>query len=164
MIKRKIFYSFHFNNDVMRVQQVRNIGVIEGNSPVTPNEWESIKAAGDEEVEKWIDENMNNKSCVVVLIGEETYKRKWVKKEIQKAWSKGKGLVGIYIHNLNCPNTGNCRQGENPFKQFTIDGKDLSSIIKCYNPSSYDAYNSIKNNIDTWIQEAIDIRNNYRKT
>ena len=33
MSQRKIFYSFHFANDVMRVQQVRNMGVVEGNTP-----------------------------------------------------------------------------------------------------------------------------------
>lgn len=38
MPKRQIFYSFHFNNDVMRVQQVRNMGVVEGNVPVSPND------------------------------------------------------------------------------------------------------------------------------
>lgn len=31
--KIPVFYSFHFDNDVMRVQQVRNIGSIEGESP-----------------------------------------------------------------------------------------------------------------------------------
>ena len=40
---RQVFYSFHFNNDVMRVQQIRNIGIIEGNTPVSANEWEEIK-------------------------------------------------------------------------------------------------------------------------
>ncbi len=29
-MKRKVFYSFHFDNDVMRVQQIRNMGVLEG--------------------------------------------------------------------------------------------------------------------------------------
>ena len=33
--KIPVFYSFHFDNDVMRVQQIRNIGSIEGNSPTT---------------------------------------------------------------------------------------------------------------------------------
>lgn len=27
-MKRKVFYSFHFDNDVMRVQQIRNMGVL----------------------------------------------------------------------------------------------------------------------------------------
>ena len=41
--KRQVFYSFHFDNDVFRVQQIRNIGAIEGNTPVSPNEWETVK-------------------------------------------------------------------------------------------------------------------------
>jgi len=32
MVKRQVFYSFHFNNDVIRVQMVRNMGVIESNA------------------------------------------------------------------------------------------------------------------------------------
>ena len=29
MAKRQVFYSFHYANDVMRVQQIRTIGMIE---------------------------------------------------------------------------------------------------------------------------------------
>ena len=108
---RKIFYSFHFDSDVMRVQQVRNMGVVEGNTPVSPNAWEEVKKKGDAAIEKWIDDNMDGKSCVIVLIGEDTHKRKWVKYEIQKAWKENRGLIGIYVHNLNCPNNGKCSKG-----------------------------------------------------
>ena len=47
MAKRQVFYSFHFKNDVMRVQQVRNMGVIEGNEPTSPNNWEELKRKGE---------------------------------------------------------------------------------------------------------------------
>ena len=43
---------------------------------------------------------MRDKSCVIVLIGKKTAKRKWIRYEIKKAWKDGKGVVGIYIHNL----------------------------------------------------------------
>lgn len=36
-------------------------------------------------IEKWIDDNMNYRSCVVVLIGEETANRKWVKHRNSKS-------------------------------------------------------------------------------
>lgn len=39
-MKRQVFYSFHFDNDAMRAQQIRNIGMIEGSEPVSPNNWE----------------------------------------------------------------------------------------------------------------------------
>lgn len=43
MAKRQVFYSFHFDNDVMRVQQIRNMGIVEGDQPVAANEWEQFQ-------------------------------------------------------------------------------------------------------------------------
>ncbi len=159
--KIQIFYSFHFDKDVMRVQQIRNIGTIEGNAPVSVNDWEQVKRGGTKAIENWIDQNMKYKNCVVVLIGEDTADREWVKYEIKKAWSDGRGLVGIYIHNLKCPRNGISQQGKNPFDQFTINGRSMSSIVTCYNPSSYDTYGDIKNNLERLVEEAISVRNNY---
>ncbi len=159
MPKRQVFYSFHFNNDVMRVQQIRNIGAIEDNKPVSPNDWEEVKKKGKAAIEKWIDDNMGYRSCVLVLVGEETADRPWVKYEIQKAWEDGKGLLGIYIHNIKCPRNGTSNKGSNPFDQFTFkDGSKLSSVVDCYNPSPTDAYNDIKNNMEGWIETAISKR------
>lgn len=53
MAQRQVFYSFHFDNDVMRVQQIRNMGVIDGNIEVTSQKWEQVKGAGDPAVEKY---------------------------------------------------------------------------------------------------------------
>lgn len=159
--KRQIFYSFHYDNDVFRVQQIRNIGALEGNEPVSPNDWETVKRGGDKAIEKWIDDNMYGRSCVVVLIGEETAKRRWIKYEIEKAWNSGKTPLGIYIHNINCMKKGRCSMGTNPFEQFkTKSGKKLSDLVTCYNPKSSDAYNDIKNNMETWIEESIKNKKN----
>jgi hypothetical protein len=160
-MKRQVFYSFHYGNDVMRVQQIRNMGVIEGNTPVSPNEWEQVKRTGDKAIEKWIDDNMKYRSCVVVLIGSETASRPWVQYEINKAWVEGKGLLGIYIHNIRDPRNGTCSKGINPFSKFTLSGKPFEQIVPCYDPKPWDAYNDIRNNIDTWIENAIKIRSRY---
>ncbi|HPL67084.1 MAG TPA: TIR domain-containing protein [Smithellaceae bacterium] len=158
-VKRQVFFSFHFDNDVMRVQQIRNIGAIEDNKPVSANDWEEIKKKGNDAIKKWINENMAYRSCVVVLIGEETAKRPWVRYEIEKAWNDGKGLLGIYIHNIKCPRNGTCDKGPNPFDEFNFkNGNKLSTAVKCHNPKSTDAYNDIKNNIDDWIESAIAAR------
>lgn len=154
-MKRQVFYSFHFDNDVMRVQQIRNIGVVEGNKPVAPNNWEQIKRS-EYAVKKWIDDNMKYKSCVVVLVGSETASRKWVDYEIRKAWNKGKGIFGVYIHNLKDPRTGTCRKGANPFDNVLLkNGQKLSSLVPCYDPNSWDAYNDIAKNLEGWVEEAI---------
>lgn len=154
--KKKVFYSFHYDNDVFRVQQIRNMGVIEGNASISANDWETVKKGGDKAIEKWIDDIMKSQECVVVLVGEDTHKRPWVKYEIKKAWTDKKGLVGIYIHNLKDPKTGKCTKGTNPFDQFTFDdGSKLSSLVSCHNPDSSDAYNDIDDNLDAWIEKAI---------
>ena len=157
-MKRQVFYSFHFDNDVMRVQQIRNIGVVEGNKPVAPNNWEQIKRS-EYAVKKWIDDNMKYKSCVVVLVGSETASRKWVDYEIRKAWNEGKGIFGGYIHNLKDPRTGTCRKGANPFDNVLLkNGQKLSSLVPCYDPNSWDAYNDIAKNLENWVDFAIKSR------
>src|SRR5215469_2365110 len=106
MAREPVFYSFQFKNDVFRVQQIRNMGVIEGNEPVSASAWEEVKRKGDAAIEKWIDENMKYRRCVAVLIGSETANSDWVRYEIKKAWVEKRGLIGIYIHNLKCPRNG----------------------------------------------------------
>lgn len=142
----------------MRVQQVRNIGVINGNTEVSKNNWEEIKRKGDKSIENWIDDNMKGCSCVVVLVGSETADRKWVQYEIKKARKDGKGLFGIYIHNLKCPKNGKSRKGKTPFN-ITVNGEILSDIVKCYDPDDCrgSAYNNIAENINDWVNEAVDV-------
>jgi len=155
MPQRKTFYSFHFANDVMRVQQVRNMGVVEGNSPVSPNAWEEVKKKGTVAIETWIDDNMKGKSCVIVLVGTDTHKRPWVKYEIEKAWKDGKGLFGVHIHNVSCPNTGKCTKGANPFDTITFKQGGVVVTPKCYDPKSSDAYADIASNLSSWVEAAI---------
>jgi len=156
---KRVFYSFHFDNDVMRVQQIRNIGSIEDNSPVSPQKWEEVRRGGDSAIEKWIDDNMSGKSSVVVLVGSDTANRPWVKHEIVKGWNDGKGVLGIRIHNIKCPRNGTCAPGQNPFDQVTFDdGTKLSSKVTCYNPNTQDAYNDIATNLEAWIDAAIAAR------
>lgn len=157
MTKRQVFYSFHYENDVRRAAQIRAIGVLEGNEPVSENDWEDVKKGGNLAIKKWINKNMENRSCLIVLVGSDTAKRQWVKYEIEYALKRKMGVFGIYIHNIKDPllckegKNGTCLQGENPFINYTVNG----SSLKCYNPASNDAYEDIKRNLSSWVEEAI---------
>ncbi|BCS85030.1 TIR domain-containing protein [Prevotella herbatica] len=182
MKKRQVFYSFHFKNDSWRAGQVRNIGAIEGNAPVSSNDWEEVKRKGEYAIKKWIHDNMNYRSCIIVLIGEETSNRPWCRYEIEKAWKEGKGIVGIYIHGLKNALSQQSLKGENPFRLFYIDITfnyiaqkssasdsneiNLGKVCKTYDApflSSEYVYSYIKQNIEDWVEEAIRIRNQYPK-
>ena len=162
---RRVFYSFHYKPDSWRASQVRNMGVIEGNRPVSDNDWEEITGAGDRAIEKWIADQMDGKSCAVVLIGANAAGRKWINYEIIKSWNDKKGVLGIYIHNLQDSGGKQSTKGRNPFDDITV-GKttSLSKIVKAYDPPSYVStyvYNHIKENLAGWVDEAIRIRDNY---
>ncbi|MFZ4715527.1 MAG: TIR domain-containing protein [Bacteriovoracaceae bacterium] len=160
---KKVFYSFHYKPDNWRVSQVRNIGVIEGNRPAADNDWETVTKAGDGAIERWIADQMNGRSCTVLLIGRETADRKWINHEIIKSWNDKKGILGIFIHNLKDSNGNQVVKGNNPFDYITFEnGVKLSSIVKAYNPPYYDSkqvYEYISSNLENWIDEAIQIRN-----
>ena len=160
---KKVFFSFHYVPDNWRASQVRNIGVIEGNPAASDNKWEEVTGGGDTAIKKWIDDNMSGRSCVIVLIGSQTANRKWINYEIEKAWSNGKGVVGIYIHGLKNNDQQQSVKGSNPFDYVQHNGKKLSSIVRAYDSpymTSTNIYNHIQENISSWIDEAIAIRGN----
>lgn len=162
---RNVFYSFHYANDAWRASQVRNMGVIEGNTPIRDNDWEEVKRGGDKAIEKWIDGQLDGRSCVVVLVGAATANRKWVIHEISRAWNLRKGIVGIRIHNLLDETKYKSAAGANPFDKVTFaeSGKALSSIVTLYDPpftQSTDVYANIKMRIEGLVEDAIKIRSN----
>lgn len=162
---RRTFYSFHYVPDNWRAAEVRNMGVVEGNTPIKDNDWEEVKKKGDKAIQEWIDNQLNGRSCTIVLIGENTAGRKWINYEIKKSWDSGKGILGVYIHNLKDKDENQSTKGNNPFDSFTIgkDKKKLSSIVKTYDPPytrSTNVYDYIKNNLPDWVEEAIKIRSN----
>ena len=163
-MKRKVFFSFHYQPDNSRASQIRNIGRIEGNTPVSDNDWESVTKGGNSAIIRWIESQLIGRSCTVVLIGENTAGRRWIDYEIEKSWNDGKGVLGIYIHKLKNLAGEQSRKGKNPFASIAFkNGKKLSDVVKDYDPpfsNSKDVYGYVASNISEWIEEAIEIRKN----
>ena len=159
MSKHQVFFSFEFNKDVWRAGQVRNMGKVSKDSTFSDNDWEEVKEKDDKSIRAWIDGQMAMRSCVVVLIGSTTSTRKWVKYEIEKAYELGKGIVGIYVHNLKDKDGKQVSKGANPFYHIlTNRGERLSKYVSCfeskYSSSEY-VYNDIKENIEGLIEYAV---------
>lgn len=161
---RKVFFSFHFDPDSWRASQVRNMGVLESDEPVSGNDWETVKRGGDAGIERWIAAQMKGRTCAVVLVGAETAQRPWVKYEIKKAWVDGLGVLGIRIHGLKNRFEQTSSAGKNPFDAWNISGTPMSQIVTLYNPRGADSkaiYADIHNNLDTLVESAIKIRARY---
>ncbi|HEX4954952.1 MAG TPA: TIR domain-containing protein [Thermoanaerobaculia bacterium] len=163
---RRVFFSFHYGLDHWRAAQVRNVGVVEGNVPVSDNDWESVTRGGDAAIRRWIDWQLNGTSCAVVLIGSATAGRKWINYEIKRAWGTGKGLVGVHIHNLKDQFGNPAPKGSNPFAGFTLNNgaTPLSSVARTYDPPyimSTHVFGHIKQNLATWVEDAVFTRSRW---
>ena len=162
-IKRQVFYSFHYKPDNWRASMVRNIGVVEGNRPATDNDWEEAAKEGNHAIKAWIDGQMKDKSCAIVLVGTHTANRKWIRYEILKAWENKMGIVGIHIHGLEDQKKHTSLKGINPFGEIIDDELyiTMSSIVKCYDPqgaNSQEKYAWIAKYLSEMVEEAIIIR------
>jgi hypothetical protein len=102
-VARKVFLSFHYDVDVLRVSQVKQMGSLEGQPVLEANGWEQVRRQTEDAIKRWINDNMRDKECVVALIGSQTAGRKWVKYEIEKGWNDGKGVLGIETEPYDVP-------------------------------------------------------------
>jgi len=100
---RKVFFSFHYQRDLWRVNVVRNSGAFDGVAAAGFNDaslWEEAKRRGDDAVERLINDGMKGTSVTAVLIGAETANRKYVLYEIERSIARGNGMLGVRINNI----------------------------------------------------------------
>jgi hypothetical protein len=151
-----VFFSFHYERDSWRVQQIINMGVIEGQPLLNAQDWESIKRKGDQAIKNWIADQMKYKTALVVMIGAQTAPRPWVWYEIAKAWDDKRRLVGIRIHRLADKNGKTDSEGTNPFLRVSLQGGGtVSDYVPVFNPSggsSQQVHANIKANLVEWIE------------
>lgn len=153
---KTVFYSFHYDRDVLRVQLVRNINALEGQPLLNSQKWEEVRRGGEPAIKEWIDEEMKWKKAVIVLVGEETAGRKWVNYEINKAWKDKKPLLGVRIHGLASGSNGADKAGATPFNP--------SVRIPLFDPTVRDTYgridtkatyNRLAANLEAWSAQGV---------
>jgi hypothetical protein len=152
------FYSFHYDRDAWRVQQIINMGVVEGQPLLNAQKWEEVYRQGETAIKNWIANQMKYKTAVVVLIGAETATRDWVLHEIRYAWDNYKPLVGIHINGLANAQGRPDPRGQNPFEKVTLSGGGtLASHVPVQTPTgstTQEVHASIRANLTTWVNSA----------
>lgn len=122
---RRVFFSFHFDRDIWRANQVRNCNVVVGTDVAgffDHSEYEDAKKRGDEAIKRMILRHLDGTSVTVVLIGTETAIRPWVRYEIDQSVIRKNGLLGIRIHHLK-DRSGNLSivPGRTPAVPLTVE-------------------------------------------
>lgn len=155
---RKVYFAFHYQRDIWRVNQVRNSNVVEGFDKagfIDGSLWEEAKNKGEAAIKKLIDDGLENTTVTVVLIGAKTSEREYVEYEIDQSWKRGNGLIGIYIHQLENQDGETDSKGDDPFVKFGYKG------IKTYDWVDDNGYDNIGDWVDAAYERAQKRQKNY---
>ena len=102
-MSRRVFFSFHYQRDIWRVNQIRNIPRVTRCAAAGFQDaslWERSKLRGDAAIKRLIDHGLNNTSVTLVCVGAQTASRRWIRYEIEQSIVRGNGLLAIQIHHL----------------------------------------------------------------
>lgn len=155
---RRVFFSFHYDNDISRSMVVRNSWVTQGKEVagfVDKAVFEQVKRQGDKAVHNWIDKQLEGTSVTVVLIGAETLNRPYVQYEICKSIQRGNAVIGVLIHNIKDMRTGGLSARGNTHTvigQYN-DGSPAYFDTICDGIYDYYSQNGYQN-MGTWIENA----------
>jgi hypothetical protein len=129
---RTVYFAFHYQRDIFRVQQVKQHYVTKGNYTAAGyfdgSLEEKAKTDGSDVVKGLIDTGLNGCSVLCVLMGKETSTRHWVYYEIFKSIENGMGVFGITINKLKDPKTGADDASSNPFDFAGYGAKDATLV------------------------------------
>jgi len=145
---RRVYFSFHYEGDVWRANQVRNSWVTKkkGDTPFQDKaDFEQVKKQGDGAIKNWIDKNLEGTSVTVVCVGKETCNRKWVRYEVEKSIERGNAIVFVKVHNMKDQNGQTSEEGEMDFGPNVDVSKH--PVHDYANENGYD-------NIGDWVESS----------
>jgi MTH538 TIR-like domain (DUF1863) len=136
--KRRVFFSFHFN-DIMRVNNVRQAWKIDHpDAPIMrsfydSSLWERRQIEGPDAVKRLIRGGVNCTSAVCVLVGTETWSRRWVRYEIARSVIDERGLLAVHLNGIKHHSTGQRHPlGQNPLAYMGVGKVQLTLAPQYY--------------------------------
>lgn len=157
-LARRVFFSYHFQKDAWRANQVRHSWVPHPNREAAgffdAAEQEEVKRQSEEAIKRWIDRQLQNTSVTAVLIGEENAERPFVQYEIEKSVERGNGLLGIRIDTLKNKQGERGIRGENPLGHYYIETESGEVPLSRIFPTYHWKEDKGNENMSEWVEEA----------
>jgi len=130
---RSVYFSFHYQDVIdFRANVVRNSGKFrqKGAKFRDSSIWEEFEEKQIKKIKSLIDNELKGLSVTCVLIGSDTYSRRFVRYELIKSFEMKKGQVGVGINWIKGKDgTTKFWPGENPFNYLALkvskDGKTI---------------------------------------
>ena len=156
---RTVFFSFHYDRDAWRAAQVRGAAHLpSGNARGRFRDgvaWESVRRQSEAAIRRWIDDQLLGTGVTVVLVGQETASRPFVRYEIEQSRRRGNGMLGVRVHSIPSyvgPNMTVDRPGPDPFAAVSDPLRPGFTLAGLY--PTYDWEPSGRAQLASWIDAA----------
>ena len=121
----RVYFAFDYK-DVgdFRANVVRNHNALQGVEKAgfyDASIWEEAEKTGPMALKRMINKELDYTSVTAVLIGADTWARRWVRYEIMKSIERGNSLIGIHINSIAGKDQITKPLGPNPFDNLGLE-------------------------------------------
>jgi MTH538 TIR-like domain (DUF1863) len=136
---KRVYFAFHYQDVIdFRANVVRKhnfLGGAEAAGYYDHSIWEEAKKTSPIALKRLINGELGNSSVTAVLIGTETWKRRWVRYEIMKSIERGNKVIGVHINGIKGRDQLTKLNGTNPFDHL---GLEISAAGNRATPTEWD--------------------------
>jgi len=139
---KRVFFSFHYQDVIdFRANVVRKHDVTKEDREdagfFDASIWETAHRTGASALTKLINDAVEGTTVTCVLIGSETFSRRWVRYEIIKSMARGNKIFGVHINGVKDRYQTTKLNGQNPF--------DYLGLLYSADGYSFEIYEIINN-------------------
>jgi hypothetical protein len=125
---KKVYFAFHYEDVIeLRANVVRKHNFTKGVELAGYYDysiWEESKKTSDIALKRLINGELENTSVTAVLIGSQTYARRWVRYELMKSVERGNRLLGIHITSIKGKDQKTKTLGPDPLAHLGLQISD----------------------------------------
>lgn len=129
---KRVFFTFHYQDVIdFRANVVRQHWLTKPDREAAgffdASIWGNAARTGNIAVKRLINSGLDGTSVTCILIGAETYARKWVRYEILKSFRKGNVLFAVHINTIKGRDQNTKPKGPNPLSYVGVTFSDSGS-------------------------------------
>jgi hypothetical protein len=122
---KRVYFAFHYQDVIdFRANVVRKhnfTGGVESAGYYDHSIWEEAKSTSPVALKRLINAELGNTSVTAVLIGSDTWARRWVRYEIMKSVERGNFVLAIHINSIAGKDKQTKPLGHNPFDYLGLE-------------------------------------------
>lgn len=122
---KRVYFAFHYQDVIdFRANVVRKhnfLGGVEAAGYYDHSIWEDAKTTSSLALKRLINAELENTSVTAVLIGADTWTRRWVRYEIMKSVARGNRVIGVHINSIKGRDQVTKALGNNPFDSIGLE-------------------------------------------